>query len=130
MSNNTPIFTAEDFSFYVSCPANMRREITQQAADIANAKLSRLLGPVVFGYEDPKLHDHTDWATCEVSDDHTHRARLFDVRPIEAKMECKHTYAKIIIDEHVMQCRVAMTEVTGDCAKCGAKLRAKWEVVE
>lgn len=100
-------FTEDDFSI-VNGPIN--REL---AVDIANEKLAKALGAVVyFQKEDGLVYNLGD---TKMTFD-THQARLFNIQPIEKKCDHKKIGTYMWSDHF---------EAT--CADCGKKLVARWE---
>lgn len=109
------IFSASDFSVVFN---------SDDAARIANEKLSKLLGPEVFGIQEP---DKSYRLFSEFkADDDTHTARLFNVQEIKPKVDnCEHEpMQEIRLDDK------GGFEGRWVCDKCGVKLKATWAVDE
>lgn len=112
-----------DHSNYAAC-----------AARIANAKIKKLMGPKVYGYGygnpiDSEWHNKIQISTApsykgDLYRSTTHTAYLFSIQPIEKK-ECEHEYDCLSFKEEKIG-----GPITTVCVKCGAKLKAKWEVAE
>ena len=112
-----PVFSAEDFDPGIGLADDGQELCTYVwAAQIANAKIEKLLGPEVFGNE------HGYWGV--ESDDENrdmYTARLFNVQPIEKK-PCKHE-AELRLNN-----KAEPFIYRYECIKCGTKL--KWEPYE
>lgn len=134
------LFRAEDFfsktfiqiQKYIGSPVTGRVVDCQEAANIANKILESKLGPRVYGNPNGRYLWHEDVKALAYKP--THQAHLFDVREVE-KAECEHEPVSVL-DERVKACTLSsgkigfsyFNEDRWECAKCGAKLKAKWEV--
>lgn len=101
-------FTKEDFLIDLEVTHGFGPET---ASHIANEKLYAYIKtlPKAYGYEAGNA-----WTTYQASID-THFARLIDVQEIKSK-ECEH---KIVLAQYLGD--------TGECEKCGIKMRRTWE---
>lgn len=125
------VFKAEDFQFWVRTTQQLhgsRLEVSRMQmsllAELANAKLAKLLGPRVYG---EKSSEGYKWFSQVNVEDDTHTAYLFQVT--EIKKECVHEPEWEIRSElNVLKLEVSLTPKR--CRYCGVKLTAKWEVAE
>lgn len=126
-----PIFRPDDFTGGVNHTLTIGNGIDGKyislanVLTIANAKLERLLGPVVRCYAHKLWYDTTEQTT---SDTDTHTARLFNVQPL-AKVACEHEPKAFWFGSGPKQ---FSTNARGDimCGKCGVELRPTWQSVE
>lgn len=116
-------FNSEDFK-------RAAPHIKQICADVANAKLNKALGPVVYcsPATDARPYSFEHWHYGKNSYDNTHIAHLFNVQEIN-KEPCKHepiSTREGVID---IENKRDYTKIfyTPECKHCGAKLKAKWE---
>jgi hypothetical protein len=81
-----PIFSYLDFSSK-PCTLSQASHQSQYFADIANAKIEKLLGPKVWGYKlrDGEFTFH-EWSNVV---DATHTAHLFNIQPLETRPACE-----------------------------------------
>lgn len=92
-----------------------------------NGRLSRLLGPRVYGAQDNFLA--YPWTIGQHKHD-THQAYLFDVQELAPK-KCEHEPDYVTIQRaHLARADVYDLLSESKCAKCGVKLRAEWRVRE
>ncbi len=82
-----PFFTPEDFNFIVTVSSLARRQLQQEIANTANAKLEAALGPVVYGYD---CQDGYMRFVEENFGRATHTARLLNVQPISSEKALTH----------------------------------------
>lgn len=120
------VFSAEDFDpHWKNRPPDQRIYKTpRDCVYIANAKISKLMGPKVYGYI---IGESCGFGNLDRRIDpkqDTHTAYLFSIQPIEKK-ECEHEYDCLSFKEEKIG-----GPITTVCVKCGAKLKAKWEVAE
>jgi hypothetical protein len=105
------VFEASDFD-PGGPPADDGQELCtyRWAAERANAKLAKMLGPRVFG--------GPEFWNVEQADVDTHSAHLFNITPL-AKVECEH--------EPVL---IAASFGGGlyHCGKCKVKMKQTWTV--
>ncbi len=103
------IFTAEDFRIYMLTPIKI--------AEIANAKLAKLLGPKVFAKHNIV---YNTWTISEIplKNESAHTAYLFNIQPLK-KEECAHGF--LTQDNKI--------DVSGEisCVYCGVPLKVRVE---
>lgn len=109
--------------------------ISDDIAERANAKLERLFADAVhvWGYKfgecpdlDWRIHNYS--GGLNVAGEPSHTALLVGIEEIKPK-ECEHK-ATNLIPPYSAENNAGPGEWMGICKHCGAKLKAKWSVVD
>lgn len=112
----TDFFKPAEFADYDKWDDNYGNALESIAA-IANEKLEKALGPVVYGTGDGPL----DWNARSAGSLDTHTARLFNIT--EIKKECNHDDCAIWFYKNAER-------VGYKCSKCDIELKPTgWEAV-
>lgn len=109
-----PIFTAEDFydcDSVGTCAAD-------EVAEIANAKIESMLGPVVYGHG-----QGTDYWDTKQREDDAATAILFNIQELPKK-ECDHYSPSFTMSNPRPHEGLPVPETK--CCKCGQEFKAVW----